>query len=60
MTCLPTTYDGYKAAIAWYAAAKIIANFDAGIGKKVTDKPKPMTTADAIAIVAARANARKG
>lgn len=48
MTCLPTTYDGYKAAVGWYCAARIIGQYDAGnaayLARKAIDpnyKPNP-------------------
>lgn len=53
MTCLPTTRAGMEAAIAWYAAARIIAQFDAGV--QPTAKPQPArTTQEAIDRVVAR------
>lgn len=30
MTCMPTTYEGYKAAIGWYCAERIVGQFDRG------------------------------
>jgi len=48
------TPEGARAAVAYYAAARIIAQFDAGVTAPAP-KPRPKTTADAIAAVVARA-----
>jgi hypothetical protein len=56
MTCLPTTRDGMLGAIAHYAAARIIASFDAGVQ---AHPPTPHPTAQsAIDAVCARARSR--
>lgn len=66
MTCLPTTYEGYSRAIAWYALERSLYQFDHGYEAAcerygVTPKMEytlPTTTEEAVARIVAQVHAR--